>query len=101
MRPFLSPKSFPTAAAAVFLFFTCNDELQVEGVLPGSVAGDAGVDAGVAAGHGFDDQRVHAVLPHQHLVGGVRADGLPVQLPDEVRSGQAAHLQGGKKTKKA
>lgn len=29
-------------------------------------------------------------------MGGVRADGLPVQLPDEVRSGQAAHLTGAK-----
>lgn len=75
------------------LLFTCNNELQVEGVLAGSVAGDAGVDAGVAAGHGLDDQRVHTVFPHQHLMGGVGADGLSVQLPDEVWSGQPAHLQ--------
>lgn len=72
---------------------TCNNEFQVEGVLAGSVAGDAGVDSSVAAGHWLDDQRVHAVLPHQHLVGGVRADGLSVQLPDEVGSRQAADLQ--------
>lgn len=31
-------------------------------------------------------------------MGGVGADGLSVQLPDEVRSGQAAHLQVAKKT---
>lgn len=74
--------------------FTCDDEFQVKGVLAGSVAGDAGVDAGVAAGHGLDDQGVHAVFPHQHLVGRVGADGLSVQLPDEVWGGQAAHLQG-------
>lgn len=81
--------------------FTCNDELQVKGVLSGSVAGDAGVDAGVAAGDGLDDQWVHAVFPHQHLVSGVGADGLSVQLPDEVRGGQAAHLQVGKHTLKS
>lgn len=72
---------------------TCDDQFQVEGVLAGPVAGDAGVDAGVAAGHGLDDQGVHAVFPHQHLVGGVGADGLSVQLPDQVWGGQAAHLQ--------
>lgn len=72
---------------------TCNDQLQVEGVLAGPVAGDAGVYAGIAAGHRLYDQGVHAVFPHQHLVGGVRADALSVQLPDEVRGGQAAHLQ--------
>lgn len=75
---------------------TCNYQFQVEGVLASPVAGDAGVDAGVAAGHGLDDQRVHAVFPHQHLMGGVGADGLTVQLPDEVGGGQAAHLQAGK-----
>lgn len=74
---------------------TCNYQFQVEGVLAGPVAGDAGVDAGVAAGHGLDDQRVHAVFPHQHLMGGVGADCLTVQLPDEVRGGQAAHLHAG------
>lgn len=39
---------------------------------------------------------MHAVFPHQHLVGGVGADGLAVQLPDEVGGGQAAHLRAGK-----
>lgn len=82
----------------LIVLFTCNDEFQVERVLAGSVAGDAGVDACVAAGHRFDDQRVHAVFSHQHLMGRIRADGLSVQLPDEVRSGQAAHLQEGKNT---
>lgn len=72
--------------------FTCNNEFQVEGVLPGSVAGDAGVDACIAAGHRLDDQRVHAVFPHQHLMGRVGADGLSIELPDEVRSRQTAHL---------
>lgn len=76
--------------------FTCNNEFQVKGVLPGSVAGDAGVDACVAASHRLDDQWVHTVFPHQHLMGRVGPDGLPVQLPDEVRSGQAAHLQVAK-----
>lgn len=76
-----------------FFLFTCNNEFQVKGVLAGSVAGDAGVDARVTAGHRLDDQRVHAVFPHQHLVGRVGTDGLPVQLPDEVRGGQATHLQ--------
>lgn len=84
----------------LIVLFTCNDQFQVERVLAGSVAGDAGVDACVAAGHRFDDQRVHAVFSHQHLMGRIRADGLSVQLPDEVRSGQAAHLQEGKKTQK-
>ena len=73
---------------------TSDDELQVEGVLSRPVTGDAGVDAGVAARHGLDHQRVHAVLPDQHLVGGVRADVLPVELPVEVGCGQAAHLWG-------
>lgn len=36
--------------------FTCNNEFQVKGVLPGSVAGDAGVDACIAACHRLDDQ---------------------------------------------
>lgn len=82
----------------LIVLFTCNDEFQVERILAGSVAGDAGVDACVAAGHRFDDQRVHAVFSHQHLMGRIRADRLSVQLPDEVRSGQAAHLQEGKNT---
>lgn len=77
--------------------FTCHNELQVEGVLSGPVAGDAGVDAGVAAAHGLDDQRVDAVLPHQHLVGRVGADGLSVQLPDEVWGGEATHLWEGER----
>ena len=78
--------------------FTCHNEFQVKGVLPGAVAGDTGVDARVAAGHRLDDQWVHAVFPHQHLMGGVWADGLSIQLPDEVGGGQAAHLQGAKQT---
>ena len=82
-----------TTARLGRLLLTCHDELQVEGVLAGPVAGDAGVDAGVAAGHGLDDQRVDAVFPHQHLMGRVGADGLSVQLPDEVRGRQAVHLQ--------
>lgn len=72
---------------------TCDDQFQVEGVLAGAVAGDAGVYASIAAAHRLDDEGVHAVLPHQHLMGGVRADGLSVELPDEVWRGQAAHLQ--------
>lgn len=34
---------------------TCNDQFQVEGVLAGPVAGDAGVYASIAAGHRLDD----------------------------------------------
>ena len=73
---------------------TCYNEFQVEGVLSSAVAGNAGVDACITAGHGLDDQRVDAILPHQHLVGGVRADGLTIQLPDQVWCGQATHLKG-------
>lgn len=36
--------------------FTCNDEFQVKGVLPGSVAGDAGVDASITARHRLNDE---------------------------------------------
>lgn len=77
----------PSAVTLYQPLFTCNNEFQVKWVLPSSVAGDAGVDASVTAGHGLDDQWVHAVFPHQHLVGGVGTDGLSVQLPDEVRGG--------------
>lgn len=72
--------------------FTCNDEFQVKGVLAGSVGGNAGVDARITAGHRLNDQWVHTVFPHQHLVGRIRANGLSVQLPDEVRGGQTTHL---------
>lgn len=90
-------RSYPQFTLLVFPF-TCNNEFQVERVLAGSVAGDAGVDARITAGHGLDDQWVHAVFPHQHLMGRIGADRLSVQLPDEVRSGKAAHLQAGKRT---
>lgn len=73
---------------------TCNDELQVEGVLASAVAGNAGINASVAGGDWLDDQRMDTILPHQHFVGTVRSDCLPVKLPDEVWCRKAADLQG-------
>ena len=73
---------------------TCNDKLQVKGVLPGAVAGNAGVDASISTSDRLDDQWMNTIFPHQHLVGGVWADDLAIQLPDEVRRGEATDLWG-------
>ena len=56
------------------------------------VGGHARVDAGVPGRDGLDDQRVHPVLSHQHLVGAVLADGLAVQQPTEIGGWQPTDL---------
>ncbi|TNN32048.1 hypothetical protein EYF80_057793 [Liparis tanakae] len=52
-------------------------------------------------GRRVDDQRVDAVLPHQHLVAAVRVDGPPVHQPHELRVGEAAHLRDKERAREA
>lgn len=72
---------------------TDNLQFHGEAVLPGAVPGNTLVDSGVMHRHDLDDEGVHALLTHQHLVVVVRTDGFTIQVPGHVWGGQTPHLK--------
>lgn len=66
---------------------TSYNQLQVEGILSGPVAGNACVNSSISASDRLDYQRMDSILSHQHFMGGIWTDGVAIQLPDQIGRG--------------
>lgn len=72
---------------------THDFQLQAKGALPCFVACNARVCTSIFLCQRINDQRVHSVFPHQHLMIQVWVDWFPVDQPHQLRGGETTHLE--------